>query len=253
MCGATIQVPCIITSQFENIIECATIYLGYGYLISLESLTIIRFLTDRNFNGTYASSDDFIDRVTISIEQLTILIRIDAFGFTSRSKTELLWEAIFKLNVNKQETTQARLFKTNHRKFQLPSLSTTNVEDAYDQIELLGFPLCGYFQLVDNGLNDGIKANDLNKYKNKNALLNDVLVNTRFHKTSHGKRIRFCTFVDQDGHCFETVHFTKVVDKYPINGMGVYTCYGKVKEEFDFCSLDIIWTNKMSLTPDPRG
>jgi len=100
---------------------------------------------------------------------------------------------------------------------------------------------------------DHVKANELNTYINQNVLLYGVLVNTRFHKTSNDKLIRFCTFIDGDGHYFDTVHFTKVVDLYPIHGMGVYACYGKVTEEFDFCSLDIIWSKKMSLKPDPRS
>lgn len=253
MCGGVINAPCINNSHHPNIIKGKEIYLGFGYLKSLEVLAIKRFLTERNFNGAYKSLDDFIDRVVISIEQITILIRIDAFRFTNRSKTELLWEAIFKLNVSRQGTTQARLFKPQHRQFNLPSLTTTFVEEAYDQIELLGFPLCSYFDLMDGTCQDNIKASDLNKYTNQNVLLYGVLVNTRFHKASNGKLLRFCTFVDRDGDYFDTVHFSKVVDKYPINGMGVYECYGKVTEEFDFCSLDIIWSKKMSLKADPRS
>jgi DNA polymerase-3 subunit alpha len=100
---------------------------------------------------------------------------------------------------------------------------------------------------------ENVKASALNKYVNQNVLLYGVLVNTRFHKASNGKLIRFCTFVDRDGHYFDTVHFTKVVAKYPINGIGVYGCYGKVTEAFDFCSLDIIWSKKTPLKPDPRS
>ncbi|MFD0991151.1 DNA polymerase III subunit alpha [Mariniflexile jejuense] len=253
MCGAVVHPPCINNSDHPNIIKGKDIYLGFGYLKSLEVLTIKRFLTDRNFNGSFTSLDDFIDRVVISIEQITILIRIDAFRFTERSKTELLWEAIFKLNVSKQGTVQARLFKPSHKQFNLPTLTTTFVEEAYDQIELLGFPLCSYFDLVDETFQNNIKASDMHLYINQNVLLYGVLVNTRFHKTSNNKLIRFCTFIDRAGHYFDTVHFTKVVDKYPINGMGVYGCYGKVTEEFDFCSLDIVWSKKMSLKPDPRS
>jgi DNA polymerase-3 subunit alpha len=157
------------------------------------------------------------------------------------------------LNANKKVTTQALLFKTNHRKFNLPSLPTSFIEDAYDQIELLGFPLYSYFDLIDDVYQEHIKASELNNYINQNVLLYGALVNTRFHRTSNGKLIRFCTFVDCAGHYFDTVHFSKVVDKYPIHGLGVYECYGKVTEEFDFCSLDIIWTKKMSLKRDPRS
>ena len=69
--------------------------------------------------------------------------------------------------------------------------------------------------------------NDLefNKFKNQNMLLYGILVNTRFNKTVHGKNMRLSTFIDSDGEYFDAVHFTDVVEKYPINGRGVYYCY----------------------------
>ena len=253
MCGGRVYPPCINTSDHPNIIIGKNIYLGFGYLKSLEVLVIKRILSERQLYGKYLSLDNFIDRVSISIEQLTILIRIDAFRFTKLSKVELLWQAIFKLNVSKSKTPQAKLFKPKHRQFNLPSLNTSYIEDAYDQMELLGFPLCNYFDLIDEPLNKSILAKNLNKYINQSVLLYGVLVNTRFHTASNGKLLRFCTFIDQDGNYFDTVHFTKVVEKYPIHGLGVYACFGRVTESFDFCSLDIIWSKKMSLKPDPRG
>jgi DNA polymerase-3 subunit alpha len=253
MCGGIIEAPCINKSDHPNIIIGKVIYLGFGYLKSIELLTIKRLLTERQFNGEFSSLDDFIDRVIISIEQLTILIRIDAFRFTKQSKTELLWHAIFKLNTNRTKTTQPKLFKPNHKQFTLPHLQTTWIEDAYDQMELLGFPLCNYFELINDELLEHIKAKEMHKYINKTVVLYGTLVNTRFHKGANGKLMRFCTFTDKAGDYFDTVHFSKVVDKYPINGIGVYACCGKIVEEFDFCSLDIIWTKKLSLLPDPRS
>ncbi|MGJ5641491.1 DNA polymerase III subunit alpha [Formosa sp. S-31] len=253
MWGAEVQPPCINTSEHYNIIKGKTIYLGLGYLKSLETLVIKRLLTERNFNGTFTSLADVIDRVAISIEQLTILIRIDALRFTGQPKTELLWQAIFKCNANKAKTVQSKLFKPQQKTFVLPSLQTSIIEDAYDQIELLGFPLCSYFSLINESLQPHIKAKDLKYHINKKVLIYGVLVNTRFHKTSQGKRIRFCTFTDQEGHYFDTVHFTKVVHQYPIYGIGVYACYGTVTSDFDFCSLDIIWSRKLGVIADPRG
>ena len=253
MCGGIIEAPCINRSDHPNTIRGKVIYLGFGYLKSLEVLTVKRLLTERQFNGAFKSLDDFIDRVVISIEQLTILIRIDAFRFTKQPKTELMWQAIFKLNASKAKTTQSKLFKPKHKQFKLPSLKTTWIEDTYDQMELLGFPLCNYFELIDDVLLENIKAKDMDKHINKTVVLYGVLVNTRFHKGSNGKRMRFCTFTDKEGDYFDTVHFSKVVDTYPINGLGVYACCGKIVEEFDFCSLDIRWTKKLSLLPDPRG
>ncbi|GGG44301.1 DNA polymerase III subunit alpha [Bizionia arctica] len=253
MCGGIINPPCINTSDHPNIIKGKDIYLGFGYLKSLEVLVVKRILTERQLYGKFKTLDDFIDRVIISIEQLTILIRINAFRFTKLSKIELLWQAIFKLNVSKAKTTQSKLFKTEHKQFNLPTINTSFVEEAYDQMELLGFPLCDYFDLIDEALNENILVKDLNSNINKSVLLYGVLVNTRFHKASNGKLLRFCTFTDREGNYFDTVHFTKVVDKYPIHGLGVYACFGKVTASFDFCSLDIIWSKKLALKSDPRG
>ncbi|WP_163517951.1 DNA polymerase III subunit alpha [Gelidibacter japonicus] len=253
MCGARVHPPCINTSDHPNIIQGTDIYLGFGHLKSLEAMTIKRLLTERQLHGLFSSLDDFIDRVVISIEQLTILIRIDAFRFTKQSKTELLWQSIFKLNANKHATKQSRLFKTNHRQFNLPTLTTSYIEEAYDQMELLGFPLCSYFDLVDEVFKNSIMATQMSQHINQAVLLYGVLVNTRFHIASNGKHMRFCTFVDKEGNYFDTVHFTQVVDLYPIHGVGVYECYGTVTEEFDFCSIDIIWSRKVSLKPDPRS
>ena len=88
MCGAIVELPCINNSDHANKVKGKTIYLGFGYLKSLEHLTIQRLLTERQLNGEFASLENLIDRVVISVEQLTILIRIDAFRFTNKSKKQ---------------------------------------------------------------------------------------------------------------------------------------------------------------------
>jgi len=252
MCQGIIKTPCINKSDHPNTIEGNTIYLGFGYLKNLESYTVKRILTERQLYGTFKSLDDFIDRVVISIEQLTILIRIGAFSFTEIPKSELLWNAIFKINSSKAKTPQKQLFKPNHKAFTLPTLNSSWIEDAYDQMELLGFPLCNYFDLINEPIREHIKAKNMFQHRTKNVLLYGKLVNTRFHKGATGKLMRFCTFVDDEGCYFDTVHFHDTVEKYPIHGIGIYACYGKITEEFDFCSVEIIWTQKMALKPDPR-
>ncbi|WP_053975472.1 DNA polymerase III subunit alpha [Mangrovimonas xylaniphaga] len=253
MCGGKVHPPCVNTSDHPITIQGDSIYLGLGYLKQLEHYTIRRLLSERQLYGAYKSLDDFIDRVHISVEQLSILIRIEAFRFTGQPKTELLWQAMFKLNKNKLKSSQALLFKPEHKTYKLPKLNGNWLENAYDQMELLGFPLCGYFDLVEETLMPHILVKDFKKYVNKQVLLYGALVHTRFHKTSQGKRIRFCTFIDKEGQYFDTVHFTKVVDLYPIHGIGVYACYGTVTEDHDFCSLDILWSRKLGLRQDPRN
>ena len=252
MCGGKVHAPCINRSDHPNRIMGRDIFLGFGYIKNLEHYTIQRLLTERQLNGEYKSLDDFIDRVHISIEQLTILIRIGAFRFSGIPKTKLLWDAIFKLNKNGNRTIQNQLFKIQHKSYKLPEFSYGNIEESYDQMELLGFPLCNYFDLVNEELKAHILAKEMKDHVHREVLLYGKLVNTRFHKGSNGKLIRFCTFVDIKGSYFDTVHFHNTVDKYPIHGIGVYECKGMVIEEFGFYSIEVIATRKLALKPDPR-
>ena len=251
--GATICSPCINNSEHPNRLIGTSIYLGFGYLKNLENYTVQRLLTERQWHGEYTSLDDFIDRVTISIEQLTILIRIDAFRFTKHTKTELLWHAIFKLNADGAKSEQAKLFKIQHKAFQLPKLNSNWIENAYDEMELLGFPLCNYFNLVNGEMNNGVFASQMKDFINKEVLIYGSLVTTRFNKTSQGKLMRLSTFIDLNGNYFDAVHFTNVVEKYPINGLGVYACYGRITDRFDFYSMSVVWSSKAGILPDPRN
>ena len=255
MRGATIELPCINTSDHPNIVKGKTIYLGFGYLKNLEYLLIERILSNRQTEGLFNSLDDFLDRVSISIEQLTILIRINAFRFTKKPKTTLLWEATFRINGTKKNEllSQVKLFAVQHQKFKIPKLENHWLEDVYDQLELLDFTTYNYFSLVVEAYHKHIKAKEMHKYADKNVLLYGKLVTTRYNKTSKGKLMRLSTFIDADGNYFDAVHFTNVVHLYPINGMGIYACYGKITNRFGFCSMNIIKSKKMSIALNPRS
>ncbi|ARV16631.1 DNA polymerase III subunit alpha [Polaribacter sp. SA4-12] len=253
MKGAIIELPCINKSNHPNIVIDKTIYLGFGYLKSLEHLVIKRLLTERQLYGEFSSLENFIERVVISIEQLTILIRIDAFRFTGKTKTQLLWQAIFKLNATKQQSKQAQLFKIQHKKYELPKLESHWLENVYDEMELLGFTIHDYFKLVAEPFLPSIKAKQMIDFENQNVLIYGLLVTTRYNTTSQDKLMRLSTFVDKDGNYFDAVHFTNVVHLYPINGIGVYGCYGKITNRYGFCSMNIIKSKTMGVLGDPRS
>jgi DNA polymerase-3 subunit alpha len=254
MCGALIELPCINKGDHANSVKGKTIYLGFGYLKNIEHLLIQRILTERQIYGVFLSLDNFIDRIAISIEQLTILIRINAFRFTNKSKTALLWQAIFKLKGTKkeQEQQQVKLFQIQHKNYEIPKLNTHWLENVYDEMELLGFTIHDYFSLVTEAFHPHIKAKEMEVFTNQNVLLYGQLVTTRHNKTSQGKLMRLSTFIDADGNYFDAVHFTDVVQIYPINGMGIYACYGKITNRFGFCSMNVIKSKKMSIAGDPR-
>ncbi|WP_271764982.1 DNA polymerase III subunit alpha [Aquimarina algiphila] len=253
MLGATIQTPCINTSNHEHTIIDKNIFLGLMILRNLDLKTTQTILTDRNQNGPYTSLDNFIDRVQISIEQISILIKIEAFRFTEKNKHELLWEAHFKINgAPTQQHNQPLLFKEKRTEYKLPELKTSELETAFEQIESFGFPLSGYYKILASPPKNKNSANQLHKYTNKFIDIYGYLIAMKNTKTHSGKRMAFGTFLDQFGNIFDTVIFPKTQERYKLKGRGIYRIYGKVVEEFNFLSIEVIKIIKQDYIPDPR-
>ncbi|MFT6828811.1 MAG: DNA polymerase III alpha subunit, partial [Roseivirga sp.] len=196
--------------------------------------------------------DHFLKRVQISLDQLRLLVRIDAFRFTGFSKKELLWEAHFRLGQEKKTKPVKMLFDPEVKKFKIPALSYDVLEDAFDQIELLGFPLCNPFHLLKTLSEGEVMVREMEQYKNKQVKMVGYLIHIKNTNTSGGKRMQFGTWLDREGYFLDTTHFPPMVAKYPFRGRGIYELVGKVVEEFDFLSLEMIAMRKLEYIHDPR-
>ena len=252
MHGGIIEAPCINHSFNETIIKGKTIYLGFMFLHAFESKTIKHLLNERNKNGVFKSLDDFIDRISITIEQITILIKINAFRFTGINKRELLWEAYLKISKTTIQENTVDLFKTERINYKTPELPTTTLENAFDELELLGFPLCSPFSLTEHNFKNPLRASQLSKFKGDIITIEGYLVTAKNTATSNGKRMFFGTFLDRDGDFIDTVHFPLVAIKYPFRGKGIYSISGKVIEEFDCTNIEVISMKKLAVVEDPR-
>src|SRR5690606_2917207 len=151
------------------------------------------------------------------------------------------------------------LFREPRRNYALPHLKSSQLEDAFDQIELLGFPLCDPFHLVDEpsmGLpNDSataMRASHLPALVGRHVTIYGYLVTARDVRTSRGDRMAFGNFVDLDGHFIDSVHFPPVLRQYPFRGRGIYKISGIVCEEFDCISIEADRLEKVGLVPDAR-
>jgi DNA-directed DNA polymerase III PolC len=252
MHGAVIHPPNINKSSYESRIEGKHIYLGFILLHSFEAANAKRIVIERFKNGDYTDLDDFIDRVPISIEQIAILIKINAFKFTGRNKRELLWEAYMKINKVSFEEQVITLFKTEKITYKTPQLPSSRYEDAFDEIEYLGFPLCNPFELVTDKIMPSIPAKDLIKHIHKTVVTYGYYVTVKHTSTHKGDIMYFGTFLDKDGDYIDTVHFPPAARKYPFRGRGVYKLTGKVMEEFDSISIEIDSMEKLGVMQDPR-
>ena len=252
MHNGIIEAPCINNSCNQAIIKGKSIYLGFMFLQSLESKTIARILKARETSGYFNSLDDFIECVPISIEQITILIKINAFRFTKVNKRELLWEAYLKISKTVVEEEVVTLFKSERINYSTPELPSTALENAFDEIELLGFPLCNPFHLLEKQSKNPLRAKDLEDYEGKTIVIEGYLVTTKTTKTSNRKLMHFGTFLDRDGDFVDTVHFPPVAAKYPFRGKGVYQITGKVMIEFDCVNIEVSKLEHLAVIEDPR-
>ena len=126
------------------------------------------------------------------------------------------------------------------------------MEDAFDEMELLGFPLCDPFEILLTPSTHKMRVKHLPGFIGKHITIEGYLVTTKHTVTSNGKRMYFGTFLDRDGHFIDTVHFPPTARKYPFRGRGVYQLIGKVMEEFDCISIEINSMKKLDMMQDPR-
>lgn len=252
MLGAQIHAPCVNHSRYATCIHGVNIYLGFQHLHELETKYALLIVEDRIKNGVFKSLDDFIERIPTSIEQISILIRIGGFRFTGIPKKELLWKAHFSLFKESRLYEQKKLFYPKAQHYKLPALKTSELEAAFDEIELLGFPLGSPFALLEDKPKNKILAKDLPQFLNKSVDILGYMVTVKHTSTSGKKRMYFGTFLDQMGHFIDTVHFPPVAARYPFRGKGIYMLTGRVVCEFGFYSLEIQSMEKLAYIQDPR-
>jgi DNA polymerase III alpha subunit len=251
--GAIIELPCINNSLYKTTISGKTIYLGFVHIENLERKISKKIPGEREMKGEYLGLEDFIQRIHPGIEQLTLLIRINAFRFTGKSKKELLWQAHMLFGKGKNRENSPALFSMPAKKFKLPELEQTNLEDAFDEIELLGFPVTvSYFNLLKTSFRGEIKAKNMNEKKGRKVRMVGHLVTIKYIKTVKREWMHFAAFIDDTGEFFDTVHFPQVLKRYPFRGSGTYLILGKVVEEFGFPSVEVIKMAKLATLADPR-
>jgi DNA polymerase-3 subunit alpha len=247
MHGAVVEAPCINQSFWENTIFEKTIWLGFYLLRDLERGTGQKLIRERNENGQFTSLRDFIKRFPISLEQVIILIRVGAFRFTGKGKKELLWDVHYLLGQNKKTKPEKTLFQTEVKEFKLPELWKHKLEDAFDEMELLGLSIRSPFELLKDELPSDLKACHLPRLMGRYIRIVGFLIHRKPTKTSNGKIMYFGTWIDLDGHWLDTVHFPPVATEYPFRGPGCYCIEGKVTEEYGFISIEV---SKMERMPN---
>ncbi len=243
--GAEVESICINSSIYYNRLVNTSIYVGFVHVKDLEYKNALNIIEERNKNGLYTSFENFLDRIDISYEQLSLLIRLKAFRFTEETKATLLWRAVIRNKKTNSKPLPSELFVTERKQFELPDLSEHYLEDAYDQIEILGFPLYSPFDLMEDRLKQGIHYKDFKNQVGERITIVGYLVTIKNTSTKRGERMHFGCFLDQNGDFFDTVHFPPQAKAHPFRGKGLYRMIGKVTVEFDAYMLEIDYMEKI--------
>ena len=284
MCGANIHAPDINKSESLTCIYGKNIYLGLNLIAELGKNTITTIVNEKNRNGNFSSLEDFANRVSVSLEQIIILIRVNAFRFTERTKQQLLWDIHMLLGANKKSEARYDLFPTPTKKYSLPELYYNKIDDVWDEMQLLGFPLSSPFELISpptpfqdkeeqatsflqgrkesfplnfnsrevspsllaKGWGEVLFAREFPLHLGKIISIVGYMVTRKQTRTKRGDAMAFGTFLDREGKWIDTTHFPNVLAAFPFHGKGCYLITGRVVVEFGFYSLDVEAIEKLN-------
>lgn len=252
MSGAKIKNPCVNQSDFQTTLHGTEIFLGFQHLQNLE-VRIAHFISEeRSRNGNYQSLEDFIRRVPAGIETVQTLIFIGAFRFTLKPKNELLVEARLLLIHFKPEHRNMLLIEEPKREYQLPQLKREPFEDAFDELELIGFTVsCSPFDLLQTKYRGSVFVKDLLQNHKKQVKMLANLISRKHVPTKKGTMF-FGTWIDANGDYFDTAHFPDSLKEFPFLGGGCYLLLGTVEVDFHFPTITIHKMAKLPFIPDPR-
>ena len=157
------------------------------------------------------------------------------------------------MNSSKKHEFNRPLFSSPVRNFSLPDLEQGKLEDAYDEIELLGFPVSlTWFDMLETQFRGEVSSRQMNEYVGKKIRMVGHLVTIKYIKTIKKEWMNFGCFIDAEANFFDSTHFPQSLKSYPFKGSGTYLLLGKVVEEFGYPSLEVEKLAKLPVKPDLR-
>jgi DNA polymerase-3 subunit alpha len=251
--GAEIEAPSINEGSYSCILKGKRLILGFNLVDGIETNLILALMKEKFQNGIFKDFEDLMKRCVIPLEQLSILIRINALRDFKESRKELLWKAHFWHQNSKPNQKTIELFEVETTNFSIPELSENKYELIFEQMELLGFPLCNPFELLKNKIpKTHVKATEIKDHLGRIIETYAYLVAIKKSKTQRGEIMNFGTFLDVDGNTLDTVHFPESTRKYPFRGKGIYYLKGFVSEEFGYYTLEVGTMEKLPFMEDVR-
>ena len=249
--GATIHPPCINHSDELCTLHGTDIYVGLAMVRSLTDVTVAAILKARAADGPFPNLADLMDRVPLHQEQARLLIRSGALHSTGRSKQHLLWD-LLAMQRDPKQALYPDLFKPPVKEYHLPKMVSLDGVDAYDEYELIGYPISDPYALPVALPEDTILTNAMPAHIGKRVRMLGYVVHVKPSTTKTGDRMEFGCYMDREGRLFDGVHFPEVAARYPISGRGIYLLTGTIEAEFGHHALTVETAAKLPYRVDPR-
>ncbi len=250
--GAKIQLPCVNNSNYTATIKGHDIYIGFVHIKDMECKLATSICQQRQIRGQFTSLEDFMNVTGAHLEQVLLLIRVGAFRFTGHPKSVLMWKAytIF----NKKPQASSMLFSTESKNFKFPTPEVDSIQEAYDELEILGFTVTvSPFDMAKSSFRGDVLGNQMIEKVHAKVRMVGWLVTIKYVRTIKNELMHFGCFIDFEGNFFDTVHFPDTSKNYPFRGNGVYLLLGTITEEFGHPSLTVEKMAKLPTMPDPRS
>ena len=245
--GARVHPPCVNNGDYYTNIKGIDVFTGFVHIKGLDETLVQRILDERIRAGLYLHLTDFIERTAITPEALETLIRVGALFFTGKSKKELLWEGDFVQKKNRALAPAHQvLFKEPPTQLHLPDLPTYELDDMYDEVEILGFPIRDPFGLVDDDPLKYTPGRELRHHVGKIVTVLGYHITHKPVRTVKGDVMSFGTFLDSNKDWIDTVHFPEIHAQHPPQD-GFYRIKGKVIEEFGVYSIEVTAIEKAGI------
>lgn len=245
--GANVHLPCVNHSRCKARLIDKDLYLGLCAIEGLEYKLAYRIVQERELNGCFTGLQNFVRRLQVTPEQLSLLIRAGALRFTGKSKPQLLWEKNFYLQTEVKRPVH-HLFDEEDEQQNIEPFEVDPLQDAMDEIELIGFPVTvSPFDLLKTKFRGEVMACDLAKYEGQTVRMVGYYVCEKDIRTVRGQRMAFGSWIDAEGECFDTVHFPDTLQRDRFQGAGCYLIRGKVSVDFDYPQLEVERMAKLPL------
>jgi DNA polymerase-3 subunit alpha len=231
--GTQVELPCINNSSWLTRVIDEKVYLGFSSIKGLQLSTGQALLKLRRRYGVIKTLDQMI--ALIAPKQIDLLIELGACRTINKSRQSLFFNRLV-LQPDRSPR-QLNLFNLPAYPFNVEEKEDDLQAQGLIELRLLGFTLASPFLLVAELPANVILQSDMLSHMGKEVWMLGHYIIEKSVTTQDGQHMCFVTWTDQEHAYFDSVHFVAALEKYPVDGKGLYLLEGKIAVEWGYPSL----------------